>query len=494
MCGRIDQLSFVTRINHGSGFSWLRDALDEIEGDMNQVQVHLSLRNYLATGNDIIVHKRNSWSVHTTLLFWGEKNYYKSELEGIRMWRHAVKVATRPTRWMAGTRPCGCSMVSIFPPRKDVAVRYFARRPRDGLDDVDDVLKEQTENEKERTRSKTLSATEMELFAMGEDLGDNDDDNDEEDDARMDAEYQRKQEAIRKELDSRTGRGWTDPWHISEEQWMSLQTADDLPGWSPEFVSRISQERVKIHADGIPTLSALATMSFPPEPCPHPGLGQTKEYAAFRKKFHYNYIAKKVEELAKPNLDKILKLTQWEKKQDAVDELFENVEEQLRNQEEILGLHPDFPKWVERALEKYLIKVKYGNVTNDVVKSETELKDADAEPLFMDCYNPADSDSIVPSILSPLAPHHRDGPGRMVEEWQLAAHKSTKRILMRTSTRKIAETLEKNDASRIFVCGRKGVGKVCKKKKNCDFVCMLALIRAIFSSVDGGSGIHCCFR
>jgi hypothetical protein len=62
-----------------------------------------------------------------------------------------------------------------------------------------------------------------------------------------DEEYRRKQEEIQKELDSRTGLVWTDPWEVSEEQWMSSTTVEDLPDWSPEYVSRISQERVKIH-------------------------------------------------------------------------------------------------------------------------------------------------------------------------------------------------------------------------------------------------------
>lgn len=166
-----------------------------------------------------------------------------------------------------------------------------------------------------------------------------------------------------------------------------------------------------------------------------------------------------MEELAQPKLDKILKLNDWERKQNAVDELFESIDEELRNQEEILGLHPEFGKWVERALEKYLTKVKYGEV-KDSTSNKEEVMDANAEPVFMDCYNPEEGDNVVPSILSPLAPHPKDGPGRMVEEWQLAAHKSTKRIMIRSCTRKIAETLQKNDASRILVSGRRGVGKV----------------------------------
>jgi hypothetical protein len=68
-----------------------------------------------------------------------------------------------------------------------------------------------------------------------------------EEDEHDDEEYRRKQEEIQKELDSRTGLVWTDPWEVSEEQWMSSTTVEDLPDWSPEYVSRISQERVKIH-------------------------------------------------------------------------------------------------------------------------------------------------------------------------------------------------------------------------------------------------------
>lgn len=341
-----------------------------------------------------------------------------------------------------------------------VGVRSFSRRaPRGGLNDPDEELIEHSASEAERRLNKTPSATEMEFFSqLADDL-----DEEEEENERMNAEYQRKQEEIRKELDSRTGRGWSDPWHISEEQWMSLQTADDLPDWAPEFVSRISQERVQVYPEGIPTLSALASLSLPPAACPHPGLGQTKEYAAYRKEFHYRHIEKQAQELAKLKVDKILKLTTWDEKQDAVDEVFESVEEQLRTQEEILGLHPEFGSWVGRALEEYLRKVQSGEIKDLVAnskKTDTESKDGEAVPLFMDCFDSSEADQMVPSILSPLKPHPRDGPGRMVEEWQLAAHKKTKRILMRPCTRTVAETLEKNDVSRIFVHGRKGVGKV----------------------------------
>ena len=241
---------------------------------------------------------------------------------------------------------------------------------------------------------------------------------------------------------------------------MSLQTADDLPEWSPEYVSRISQERVKIHPDGIPTLSVLANMSLPSEACPHPGLGQTKEYAAYRKEYHYKYIEGRVFEIAPPMVERIVKLKSWQDKQDAVDELFESIEEQIKNEEEILGLHPHFPSWIVKAVEAYLTKVQSGELKPSTMKVDAGAKAVDVDPIFIDCYDPTEPDEMVPSILSPLKPHPRDGPGRMVEEWQLAAHKKTKRILVRAATRTIAKTLEEKEASRIFVHGRRGVGKV----------------------------------
>lgn len=39
---------------------------------------------------------------------------------------------------------------------------------------------------------------------------------------------------------------WTDSWEISDERYQTKMEFDDLPIWSPEFVSRISKERVQI--------------------------------------------------------------------------------------------------------------------------------------------------------------------------------------------------------------------------------------------------------
>ena len=220
-------------------------------------------------------------------------------------------------------------------------------------------------------------------------------------------------------------------------------------------------------------------MPLPPPACPHPGMGEAKAYAKFRRRRQAQYVAEKVQEMAKPRVEKILALPTWDEKQDAVDELFETVEAELKEEEEILGKHPQFGKWVELGLHRYLRSVSAAEsekvpeskesgdnaeTTEDDI-SETDSNNPDdesAHPIFMDCFSPNEPDEIVPSILSPLKAHKSDGTGRMVEEWELSAHKKTKRILMRQATREIARILEEHDSSRIFVHGRKGVGKVCE--------------------------------
>lgn len=65
----------------------------------------------------------------------------------------------------------------------------------------------------------------------------------------------------------------------------------------------------------------------------------------------------------------------------------------------------------------------------------------------------------IPKVLHPLTSHKRDGTGRMVEEWELAANVKTKRIMIRQCTRDIAHALDQCNGSRVFVTGRKGAGK-----------------------------------
>lgn len=243
----------------------------------------------------------------------------------------------------------------------------------------------------------------------------------------------------------------------------------------PIFPQSLSKE-------GIPTLASLASLPLPPPPFPHPAHGQAKEYAVMRRQAHQEYIKQKVLKLAEPKASRILNLPSWQEKQDAVDELFESVEFELRDAEPVLQGHPKFGLWVERALESYLkgiAKRDHGSrsLSTDAPSSEAEVsepavasaypsseEDQNSVPMFMDCYSSDDADEqMVPNILTPLKPHHNMGPGRMVEEWELSAHSTTKRIMLRQSTREIARALQESECARVFVSGRRGVGKVRSK-------------------------------
>jgi hypothetical protein len=290
-------------------------------------------------------------------------------------------------------------------------------------------------------------------------------------------EEERRRVELYKEIDNMKGRGFTDPWDL-EDLMNSKTTYADLPDWSPALVSRLSQERVKIHPDKIPTLSTLARIPLPPPPPPHPGHGQLKLYALQRKRAIFKIIAEKVEAMVEPEISRIKEIVSWEDKQDAVDELFERVEFSLREKEEILGKHPLFSSWVEKALEQYLQRVQR---SQEIDHNDAEHKDSTTEnttsmdkdalpnaeqdsaalPVFLDCFSESDSEAEnSPKILHPLKLFERgQNLGRMIEEWDLAAHKTSKRIMIRQCTRQIAQALEGPVAPRVFVHGQKGVGK-----------------------------------
>jgi small subunit ribosomal protein S29 len=331
---------------------------------------------------------------------------------------------------------------------------------------------------------------------------------DEEEEAAAERERFLLQQEIKEELENKTGRLWSDPWDLENLLTQRIRY-EDLPDWSPDKVSRISQERVQIHRDKIPTIDAIAALPLPPPPPPHPGLGQAKAFALHRKRGIYRYILDKVSAMAEPKIGAIRGLSDWQDKQDAVDELFEEIEFALADEEVILGKHPKFGSMVERALEEYLRSVqkpkeeekagegadsrividdslevpeKASSEEQQEAKSESEepvpdaagdaatkQDDAEAVPVFMDCFEKSDAskedeEPAVPRILIPLAPDPKDNRvGRMVEEWELSAHKASKRIMLRQCTRQIARTLQEAEkeskAARIFVNGRQGVGK-----------------------------------
>ena len=128
------------------------------------------------------------------------------------------------------------------------SVRRFSRRTVGLGSDGDDFVNDGGKND-------NISPSDMDFYndKRFSDYLENDGLDDLDIDGNVDKEhlkeeaYRRRQEEISKELDARTGRIWSDPWEITEEEWMTTIQPDDLPEWSPEFVSRISQERVKVH-------------------------------------------------------------------------------------------------------------------------------------------------------------------------------------------------------------------------------------------------------
>lgn len=114
--------------------------------------------------------------------------------------------------------------------------RLFAGMGGDSVDDDGD-------EPRGTSSGKTYAADEIDFFGVL-DGADFEDDADEEDDEK---EEERRQQQVRDELDDRKGRGWSDPWEITDEDFMQRRVLDDLPNWTPGLCSRVSLERVKIH-------------------------------------------------------------------------------------------------------------------------------------------------------------------------------------------------------------------------------------------------------
>lgn len=353
-------------------------------------------------------------------------------------------------------------------------------------------------------------------FGKGGRRGDEDgyDDDDIDENSITDAAFHARQRKIKEELDQRTGRLWTDEWIITEEEWLSNKTFDDIEEWKPELATRKSLESVKVFDGGVPTLQQLSKLDLPPSLSAHPGHGSPKQYATHRKKQIRSRIRMAIQLSIHDDLQKILQMESWSDKQEAVDALFEVIEERVREREPVLGKLPEFGAMVENGLEQVLRMVQGrmrgtaskaddtpdtatddSNNTGDGEKPATKQDNKDnildvaganeevAGPVFMDVANVknapnsaflAESNGAgIPNLIYPLNVHHREGLGRMVEEWELAANKTTKRIMMRDATKAIASKIvdaanccdsavsdSEKGAARVLVTGKRGVGKV----------------------------------
>lgn len=298
---------------------------------------------------------------------------------------------------------------------------------------------------------------------------------DEVDEIKEAEEEEARRQGIRDELDSRKGRLWQDPWEITDDDWSSGKAYDDLPDWTEELCSRVSLERVKIFPEGVPTLTELARTPLPSSPPPHPALGNPAPYLKYRKNMMKNHIRDAVVQFAEPKVRNILEMKDWDEKQAAIDELFEEVVDALKSDgikdkdddliKVVIGSQPKFPQLVEKALEEYLQSVVRNEKQS--VNGEQESGNTTSEvstPIFMDFMkvpgSSLDKDG-VPKLLYPLKSHAKHGPGRMVEEWELAANEKTRRIMHRECISKIAKAMTDSTTgcARVVVTGNKGVGK-----------------------------------
>ena len=260
--------------------------------------------------------------------------------------------------------------------------------------------------------------------------------------------------------------------------------------------------------DGVPTLKQLSCLSLPPSLHPHPGHGSPAIHSTARKRHLSKRLRTSIQLSIADDLQSILQMSSWEEKQEAVDGLFEVIVERVGKREPVLKQLPDFAERVEDGLEQVLRMVhsrvrgvkKEAAAGDDETKKEGLTKEAIEDavdvmgtkkespvPIFMDLaklakqqpandgIEPTTANSIssfftksntagVPNLVYPLNVHHNDAIGRMVEEWELAANKETKRIMMRdgmkTIAGKIAEAEEERGSTRVFVTGKRGVGKV----------------------------------
>jgi hypothetical protein len=169
----------------------------------------------------------------------------------VRTYQNVSRKASRQRGWVsASLRRPSAAIASAHNNNHRVTVRSFANKSFGGGLDDDDPNNMDIDINPVPKRS--FSAADMEFFNNLEldpyyDDDDGDDDSPEEMEKKEEDAYRRRQEEIQRELDTRTGRTWTDPWQITDEDWMATTKPDDVPVWSPEFVSRISQERVKVH-------------------------------------------------------------------------------------------------------------------------------------------------------------------------------------------------------------------------------------------------------
>ena len=279
-----------------------------------------------------------------------------------------------------------------------------------------------------------------------------------------------------------------DPWYITEDDFALNLQYEDLPVWSLDTVSDTSKNRLVLYSDdsssehkNIPTLKAMSEMALPLPAPPLPS-DNRKSYKKYRKNAEKRTILKAVANIAEVRVARILRMDDDVAKQEAVDELFESIEEDVFEKMPEISLlykgHPKSQELFQKALTSYLIAVRRqeqqrhelsGSVSNDSNEDSEDKLDLDVEelaqyivgkedagsvPLFMDLKNNGLNEYFAITGVS----------GGIKEDWELAADPESRPIMLREPMRRIAQILIQSDKggapSRVFITGKKGVGKV----------------------------------
>ncbi len=313
-----------------------------------------------------------------------------------------------------------------------------------------------------------------------------DDDEGYDDDDEGELSYSEKQYQMRQALLEQRGRLWSDPIEITEEDFSKSVWWDDIPDWTPDMVSSTSLERVKV-LDHMPNLSELATQIKLPPPPPVLPSADPKAYVKHRKQTEKQRIYTRVSQLAKDRVEEIILIADSHEKQYAVDELFESIEQQMRQEEGDLLVKRStkvrrksappakFEMMVEHALTEYLQEINRGEEKAwEEAKSEGEVKASTSVEETDSTINEQDG-TDTPSIIPLFADFTKatkknlfavsGTAGQLKEEWEMAALKSSHRIMLRQCMSDMAKEMwEKvvveEKPFKIFVQGRKGVGKV----------------------------------
>jgi hypothetical protein len=312
-----------------------------------------------------------------------------------------------------------------------------------------------------------------------------DDDELDDDGEQGELSYSEKQYQMRQALLAQRGRLWSDPLEITDQDFTKSVWWDDIPDWSPDVVSSISLERVKV-LDHLPDLSELASKIELPPPPPVLPSADPKAYVKHRKQTERQRIHARVCQLAKERVEEIIRIADNHEKQNAVDELFEYIEQQMREEEGVLLVKRStkvrrrksppakFEMMVEHALTEYLQEINkreekaWLQARNEVVGQPSTIQDVDSisnapdgtekttvTPLFVDLAKTTKKNIFAISGVA----------GELKEEWELAALKSSQRIMLRKCMTDMAKEIREKvvieeKPFKIFIQGRKGVGKV----------------------------------